>query len=32
MVKSLALGSAVPVEWYRLDRKTWISLRSWAAA
>ncbi len=32
MIKSLALGSAVPVEWYRLDRKTWISLRSWAAA
>lgn len=32
MIKSLALGSSVPVEWYRLDRKTWISLRSWAAA
>ena len=32
MVNSLALGSAMPVEWYRLDRKTWISLRSWAAA
>lgn len=32
MVNSMALGSTVPVEWYRLDRKTWISLRSWAAA
>ncbi len=32
MVNSMALGSAVPIEWYRLDRKTWISLRSWAAA
>ncbi len=32
MVTSLALGASVPVEWYRLDRKTWISLRSWAAA
>lgn len=32
MVSSLALGASVPVEWYRLDRKTWISLRSWAAA
>jgi RimJ/RimL family protein N-acetyltransferase len=32
MVTSLALGATVPVEWYRLDRKTWISLRSWAAA
>ena len=32
MINSMALGSAIPVEWYRLDRKTWISLRSWAAA
>jgi len=32
MVNSLALDSAVPIEWYRLDQKTWISLRSWAAA
>lgn len=32
MVDSLALDSAVPIEWYRLDQKTWISLRSWAAA
>ena len=32
MIRSLAPGSAVPVEWYRLDRKTWSSLRSWAAA
>lgn len=29
MVGSLAMGSMVPVEWYRLDRKTWVSLRSW---
>ena len=29
MVGSLALGGMVPVEWFRLDRKTWISLRSW---
>ncbi|MDI7863103.1 GNAT family N-acetyltransferase [Rhizobiaceae bacterium n13] len=29
MVPSLALGGMVPVEWYRLDRKTWMSLRSW---
>lgn len=29
MVPSLAVGGMVPVEWYRLDRKTWLSLRSW---
>jgi RimJ/RimL family protein N-acetyltransferase len=29
LAASLALGSTVPVEWYRLDRKTWMSLRSW---
>nr|WP_316650904.1 GNAT family protein [uncultured Gellertiella sp.] len=29
MVPCQALGATVPVEWYRLDRKTWISLRSW---
>ncbi len=29
MVGSLALGGMVPVEWFRLDRKTWMSLRSW---
>ncbi|MFB2552909.1 GNAT family N-acetyltransferase [Ensifer soli] len=29
MVDSLALGGSVAVEWYRLDRKTWLSLRSW---
>jgi RimJ/RimL family protein N-acetyltransferase len=29
LAASLALGSNVPVEWYRLDRKTWMSLRSW---
>jgi RimJ/RimL family protein N-acetyltransferase len=29
LAASLALGSNVPVEWFRLDRRTWISLRSW---
>jgi RimJ/RimL family protein N-acetyltransferase len=29
MVDSLALGGTVAVEWYRLDRKTWVSLKSW---
>jgi RimJ/RimL family protein N-acetyltransferase len=29
LAASLALSSNVPVEWYRLDRKTWLSLRSW---
>ncbi len=29
MIGSLALGGTVPVEWFRLDRKTWMSLRSW---
>ena len=29
MFPSLAMGGLVPVEWFRLDRKTWISLRSW---
>jgi len=29
MIGSLALGGMVAVEWYRLDRKTWMSLRSW---
>ncbi|AYG67931.1 MULTISPECIES: GNAT family protein [unclassified Rhizobium] len=29
LAASLALGGTVPVEWYRLDRKTWMSLRSW---
>lgn len=29
MVQSLAVGGMVPVEWYRLDRKTWVSLKSW---
>ena len=32
MVSSLALGGSVPAEWYRLDRKTWLSLKSWAGA
>jgi RimJ/RimL family protein N-acetyltransferase len=31
LVASLALGSTVSVEWFRLDRRTWISLRSWGA-
>lgn len=29
MVGSIALGGMVAVEWFRLDRKTWVSLRSW---
>ncbi len=29
LAASLALGSHVAVEWFRLDRKTWMSLRSW---
>lgn len=29
MVGNLALGGMMPVEWYRLDRKTWMSLKSW---
>lgn len=29
MVQSLAVGSAVSVEWYRLDRRNWMSLKSW---
>jgi RimJ/RimL family protein N-acetyltransferase len=29
MIGSLALGGMVAVEWFRLDRKTWVSLRSW---
>lgn len=32
MIESLALGATVPVEWFRLDRKTWVSLRSWGSA
>ncbi|MGO4564370.1 GNAT family N-acetyltransferase [Rhizobium sp. 2YAF20] len=31
LAASLALGGTVPVEWFRLDRKTWMSLRSWGA-
>ncbi|MGF9695167.1 GNAT family protein [Rhizobium sp. 0TCS1.26] len=29
MIGCLALGGMVPVEWFRLDRKTWMSLKSW---
>lgn len=29
MFPSLAMGGLVAVEWFRLDRKTWMSLRSW---
>jgi len=29
MASSLALGGRVSVEWFRLDRKTWDSLRHW---
>jgi len=31
LAASLALGSTVSVEWFRLDRRTWMSLRSWGA-
>ncbi|TPW31452.1 GNAT family N-acetyltransferase [Martelella alba] len=31
MAQSLAVGGSVPVEWYRLDRRTWMSLKSWGA-
>ncbi|MDF1609169.1 GNAT family protein [Hoeflea sp. YIM 152468] len=30
MVNILAINAAAAVEWFRLDRKTWISLISWA--
>lgn len=29
MIECFALGGMVPIEWFRLDRKTWMSLRSW---
>lgn len=32
MVGSVALGGIMPVDWYRLDRKTWVSLRSWGVS
>lgn len=32
MATSLALGGMVAVEWFRLDRKTWSSLRNWGGA
>ena len=32
MAPSLALGGMVAVEWFRLDRKTWGSLRNWGGA
>ncbi|MBL0372264.1 GNAT family N-acetyltransferase [Rhizobium sp. KVB221] len=32
MSPSLALGGTVAVEWFRLDRKTWGSLRAWGGA
>lgn len=32
MVSVLAMGGPVPVEWYRLDRRTWMSLRSWGGS
>lgn len=31
MVPVLALGASVAMEWFRLDRKTWVSLISWSA-
>lgn len=32
MAPSMAMGGKVAAEWYRLDRKTWASLKSWAGA
>ena len=32
MAPSLALSGTVAVEWFRLDRKTWGSLRNWGGA
>lgn len=32
MIRSKALGGAVPVENYRLDRKVWMALKDWASA
>ena len=32
LVSSLAMGGSVAVEWYRLDRRTWMSLRSWGGS
>ena len=32
MVQSLAMGGSVAVEWFRLDRNTWLSLRSWGGS
>jgi RimJ/RimL family protein N-acetyltransferase len=32
MAGSIALGGMVAVEWFRLDRKTWGSLRHWGGA
>ncbi|MCO6184829.1 GNAT family N-acetyltransferase [Rhizobium sp. L1K21] len=32
MAPSLALGGTTAVEWYRLDRATWLSLRSWGGS
>lgn len=32
MAPSLALGGMVAVEWFRLDRKTWGSLRNWGGS
>ncbi|MCQ2002354.1 GNAT family N-acetyltransferase [Rhizobium sp. NRK18] len=29
MIPCLAVGGMMPVEWFRLDRKTWLSLKSW---
>lgn len=31
MHEMLALGASVSMEWFRLDRKTWISLVSWTS-
>lgn len=31
LIRSAAVGGMVPVEFYRLDRRTWASLKAWAA-
>ncbi len=32
MAPSLAMGGPVAVEWFRLERSTWLSLRSWGGS
>jgi len=30
MINVLAINASAAVEWFRLDRKTWVSLISWS--